>query len=497
MLKIWNGILFASMLFVSSVVLAAQVRPFEVKGITPSKNIVEVKVTPQPDKSEWRTGATITGEMPMIFRWRTGYENVGDVVWQVSSDRAATKILASGDARSSPNKNSGGFTVDFPTLFPNAKKEARQYFVRIVTYKKLPVQINQGGGKASLKLNKIKDKHTLHKASKKNHVAVKQTVGAPSKNIRVNFVPPGEVIPFHDHAFEPELLRSLDIEIRLDTLKIHGDGGDEDPYIFALAFFLDGTTVKPELVNERISFRHSNVRIRMGTKTHENLNVSNVDIGKTLSIPHNIGRFRETIRPIGFSVASQLGATEEDMLLLRENTFLGILVIGFEEDAVPSTEAVNSLRAELVENLRDEMNGLIRGVSVSGEDVNGNAQPASVEDMTDRLRQQLFTGVADIRKRVQSRMIDRALEDGMGEFWANSKFIGYHSIVVVPGALNADDFVGSRFEQFSYEDLLQSNSQGIPFTMQLNQNWDGLPRYLQADDPGSIWYEVKGRVRRR
>lgn len=72
---------------------------------------------------------------------------------------------------------------------------------------------------------------------------------------------------------------------------------------------------------------------------------------------------------------------------------------------------------------------------------------------------------------------------------------GFPTIILVPGTANQDDYIGYGVAVFNFEQILSAGKAGLPIEMELNQNWDGLPRYLQTDDPESIYYKIEGRIR--
>jgi hypothetical protein len=277
----------------------------------------------------------------------------------------------------------------------------------------------------------------------------------------------------------------MPIEISLDTLKINGEGGDEDPYLFVVAIFADGTTVIPELdfSTQTIRFTNSSVRLLSPTKTHENVAGANVDVGVSFDIPAATGKFQTTIRPIGVQLLNLVALTEAELRQLRQNTLVGLLVIGMEEDALPSTEAINETRADIVDTLQNEIDSLVQDVSVSM----GN--PTQLPN--------LVNSVMEIAGDLQERLIKRAMDRGLDEFAENLMFLGFPTIIMAPGAVNADDFIGGRVAIFSYEDILNAGPQGLAIDMQLNQAWEGLPRFMHGDTTESIWYHVKGHIHLR
>lgn len=178
------------------------------------------------------------------------------------------------------------------------------------------------------------------------------------------------------------------------------------------------------------------------------------------------------------------------MKKLRENTQVGILVIGFEEDAVPSTEVVNESRAMFVTRLSEELNTIIQGVRVT-LDKDEDLKLPKLED-----------AVADIRKKLKKELTDFAKAEGIEEVLSKLGIPAWPLVLKIPGVLNQDDYIGHGRSLFTYEQILEAGEQGLSFEIVLDQNWrpDDLskhPYYIQRKwkDRETIYYEIKGRIR--
>ena len=450
-----------------------------------SKTSLEALVQKGPDSEAWENSLVNTNPTKVFFRWNTEYKQVGQAEWEVSEDVLNWKVIARGNAKISVNKKQGNFSVDFKSIVGEKAHRPLQYYIRIVTYKS---QQRAAANKPSTQgLKRMSDDRMVREATKteKRKIKIREKAGLPSPVLSLTYVSPGDMTTFSSHGLNPALLTAMPIEISLDTLKIKGEGGDEDPYLIVVAMFADGTTIIPELdfTTKTIRFTNSSVRLRSPTKTHGNVAGDNVDVVVLFDIPPATENIKTTIRPIGAQFLNQIELSEAQLRELRQNTLVGLLVIGMEEDALPSTEVINETRSDILNTLQNELDNLVQGVSV--DILNPTQLP------------NLVRSAIKIARDLQERLLDRAMDRGLDEFAEKLIFLGFPTIIVVPGAINADDYIGSRIAVFSYEDILNAGPQGLAIDMQLNQRWERLPRYLQGDTTESIWYHVKGRVRLR
>ena len=67
---------------------------------------------------------------------------------------------------------------------------------------------------------------------------------------------------------------------------------------------------------------------------------------------------------------------------------------------------------------------------------------------------------------------------------------------MLPGALNQDDYIGHGRAIFSYQQILDAGTRGIPFSMRLDQNCKcNKPWYIQKKRTEDIYYRIVGRIR--
>ena len=465
---------FSTLLMLAMSAGTAWTQPVRVqKAKTPRKLValtsVEVALPSGPDKMTWGKAWNDTAPVPLDFRWKTGYSNVGSAVWQVTTDPETWKVLASGDAGRPPAPDGmSRFSVDFRSIAGNTNQRPLHYYLRVVTYKAAERAAAPATGRT---IGRQPGRLARRTSKAPTRLTEREQAGPPSMPVVVSILPSGPVTEFTPGGLRPELYNAMPIQIDLNTLKIGGTGGDEDPYLLVVAFFADGTTIVPKinLAKQRIEFPTSSVRIQSPTKTHENVPVD-VDPGDELKIPASTGHFEATIRPIGLELAHQHGLSASQQRQLREKTLVGILVIGMEEDALPSTDVMNETRNELVSALQSELDRIVRGITVS------LANPTKIPNRVDAVNQ--------IRDDLKKRLVDSAKARTLEELQQYLAIHGFPAIVLVPGALNADDYIGSGVALFDYEQLLQAGSNGLPIRMKLDQNPDE-----------DLHYRIEGRIR--
>lgn len=438
------------------------------------KTIAEVQLF-SGDFAKWSNVWKDSAPQQLTFRWQTEYESVGSAEWQVTTDPVKGNVIASGNAGRPPDKGKVSvFKIDFADkkIVGNVKQRPMTYYVRVVTY-----QAQRRAGASPKKL--------------------KKELGIPSPPVRVTLIGPGESTQFTLTGLHPELYNQMRISIDLETLKIKGSGYDEEPFLLIAVVYADGTTIVPFLdwttidpitkLPQEIHFPSSEVRIDSPTKTHEN--VPGGDPGDKLLIPAATGHFEKVIKPIGMTLVGQLGLSWKQRKKLREATQVGILVIGFEEDAVPSTDVVNASREMFVTRLSEELNTIIQGVTVDKD------EPLELPKLED--------AVGDIRKKLKQELTDFAESEGIDEVLSKLAIPAWPMIISLGGG-NADDYIGHARALFTYEQILEAGEQGIPFEMVLNQNYrpDDLSKYpyhiqRKWKDRGTIYYKIKGRIRLR
>ena len=284
--------------------------------------------------------------------------------------------------------------------------------------------------------------------------------------IRVMFSGSGPTTTFTFEGLRPELAASMPIGLRLQSLWSDGDT-DIEPYLLVAVVYTDGTTIVPEVSGGRIRFTDSRVRLAGASGTHGNvLGGDAMDAGDTVPIPASTGIFDTTIRPIGLQLANQLGLTESNKRMLREKTQVGVVIIGMEEDAIPSTETANELYAAFIAGLQEELDTLVRSVELTAGNVNFPNLASAVEAIKKRLRE-----------RLEALAKSETIAD-LKPFLA----IPAAPMLATFGAANADDYIGAAHIVVTYQQLLDAGEAGIPFQLEISDNPDE-----------AVLYKIKGR----
>ncbi|MGH7563336.1 MAG: hypothetical protein ACREK5_02805 [Gemmatimonadota bacterium] len=389
--------------------------------------------------TEWKEEYNETDPTIVTFRATTKSTKLGVARWQVlGNPNDPASVLAEGQAGTLQAGKYIGFTVDFRPIVGSNKQRPLSYWVRLLGYE----NVRYGGTPPP---------------------------PATSAFVRVNFVAPGPPTVFTFEGLNPELSYSMPVGARLQTLWSIGDT-DIEPYLFVAVVYADGTTIVPEVdvATQRIRFTNSKVRLAGASGTHGNvLGGGDMDSGQTVPIPASTGLFEATIRPIGLQMADQYGRPESEKRKLRENTQVGIVVIGMEEDAIPSTETANELYGEFIAALQVELDNLVRGV---------------VLDAVNPQFPDLAGAVQEIRSRLRPRLEDLAKSKTIAELE------GYLAIPGAPmlatfGAVNADDYIGAGHFIVTYQQLLDAGEAGVPFNLDLSDNPDE-----------AVAYNISGRV---
>jgi hypothetical protein len=399
------------------------------------------------DFAQWHDSWAESSVLPVTFRWSSGLQGLGSARWEVSDELG--RLVAEGDAGAPPAAGKARvFSIDFRD-FVTSQARPLNYFVEVRTF----------------------------------DATGASEVGPASDTNVVTFIAPGPMTQFTDAGLHPELYSRMPIRIDLDTLEIEGEGFDEDPYLFIAAIYADGTTVVPYIdwATREAHFPDSDVRVETKGATHEN--VPGGDPGDVLGIPDETGRFETILRQIGTRLAGQLSADGEQMRRMREGTQVAIVVIGFEEDAQPSTELVDELRATFVTRLHEELTRIVLDLRVPADAEEGLTLP-DLGDVTDELQQRLKD---ELRALAEAKGVAEVLELLMLPAWP---------MIFAVGGANADDYIGHGRANFSYEQILQAGAGGLPINLLLDQNCKcDKPRYLQNDRTETIAYRIRGSVR--
>jgi hypothetical protein len=209
------------------------------------------------------------------------------------------------------------------------------------------------------------------------------------------------------------------------------------------------------------------VRLAGASGTHGNvLGGEAMDAGDTVPIPDSTGRFETTIRPIGLQLANQLGLTENNKRMLRDKTQVAVVIIGMEEDAIPSTDTANELYAAFIAGLQEELDTLVRSVELTAGGVNFP---------------NLASAVDAIRKRLRERLEALAKSETINDL---KPFLAIPAAPMLAtfGAVNADDYIGAAHRVVTYQQLLDAGEAGIPFELEISDNPDE-----------EVLYKIKGK----
>jgi len=402
--------------------------------------VLEVQIQDDEFGVKWGSEYRETDPLPLRLRWRrgAGIEDPSTAEWQVTNASDPTTILARGQAEVPQPGGLSVFDVDFRPIVGGSTQRPLTYYVRLAVQK----DVRFGGTPPPPKTS------------------------AP---VKVVFVSSGPPTIFTFEGLNPELAASMPIGVRLQDLWSIGDT-DIEPYLFVAVVYADGTTIVPELdaASGQIRFTSSHVRIAKAPGTHGNvLEGGSMGWDETVPIPTATGLYETTIRPIGLEMANQFGRPESEKRMLREFTDVGVVVIGMEEDAVPSTETANELYDAFIGALQFELDSLVQSIAMDA----GNPQAPDLDP-----------AIAEIKNRLRPRLKDLAIAETIAELE------GYLGIPGAPlmasfGAVNADDFIGAAHVTVSYQDLLDAGEAGIPFKLVVTDNPDEV-----------VEYQIQGRI---
>ena len=372
----------------------------------------DTKRTPQPvsktkltvmqgsgDFMQWVESLSIEAPENLTFAWSTDEAGVASARWVVtdrpfsSSDGVKLmqpEVLASGVVGQVPAKGKGKtFNINFVTLLPKTPpKNPKSYWVSLMT---------------------------------KN--AQQQEVGQRSKAVRIVYREPSQqMVDLSSIPGEKPKPMPIRISLNRFTVNVTNEGpGDDDPYLFVVAIYADGSTINP------FDLKHSSVRLDSPTKTHNNLLMDAYDdepkTGKPYSIPVSIGHFETGILPLSVSTGLTLQQA-------RNLSRVGILVIVMDEDNT-ETSAASAGRKAMVNNLQKELDAAIR--SMKPPDI-----PA-------------------IQKRITDEVVLAMKKETLKNWWAPWGLFD---------AANPDDFIGAGFATFSYAQILDAGINGLPITLE-------------------------------
>jgi hypothetical protein len=234
----------------------------------------------------------------------------------------------------------------------------------------------------------------------------------------------------------------LDVVVDINQIKCIDENDsftNDEPYVIVIPFFVDGSTVQvDQFVGGGFGAKpSSSVTVLKSSKTHGNIKngddwCDEGNNGKWYNIPASAGEFKQTMKPISPSVIGPMA---------KKVAIAGVIVAVVEEDG-STVQAANATRDAIVSTLKDE---LLKAVFHQSFDVN-------------KIRQKVIT-------QAKNAAISATVQN-----------------LTVAGVVDPDDLMGADADTWTYEQLEEAGTGGIPISM----------RFKHKDDGD---YEIKGKVR--
>lgn len=377
------------------------------------KSKTTLKVTQNTgDFIQWVNDITITEPQLVTFFTTTNEPNASKAKFEVSTapwpnwqspQTISPNIVDSGLLKGS---GVGQFDIDFKKFVPAKPppvSDAIRYYVRVIS-------LNARGA----------------------------PLGLPSPAVRVTYHEyTGKPTKIEDYEKVPSsLFKPLPIVIDLDIFRcleaqedsVASDG--DEPYLFVVAIFADGTTIDP------FNFPNSSVRLKSPLKTHGNLNIDGVDTGYgNYPIPNGTGHFETTILPIGLNILDLIPAGKK-VETVTKAAMVGILVVAMEEDD-NSRYSANAGRNALVSNLRKELNKIIHNLKLSTD---SQLDP-------DKL-------VHDLKDKLTDKVEEAMFQASLTNLWGTLGAIA-----------DKDDYIAAQFQSFTYGEIWGAGKPGKSISM--------------------------------
>jgi hypothetical protein len=191
------------------------------------------------------------------------------------------------------------------------------------------------------------------------------------------------------------------------------DSGKDEPFIMPIAIFADGTTIKLH------DLSNAHVRTYSSAKVHNNI-PQGLKKNKVVAIPEETGKYQVTMQPIQ-SIGTTLG---------KQMALCGIAVIALEEDSTPYDVAKKG-RDVLKAELEKKLNELIR-----------------------QLKQPDTTAINEMISSIKAKVLDAMKKKTL------DSISGIFSLV------DPDDYVGSSYLMWKYDEIQKAGGSGIPFFME-------------------------------
>ncbi len=223
-------------------------------------------------------------------------------------------------------------------------------------------------------------------------------------------------------------VKSIPVRVRLDSLTINRteDSSGDEPYLWTFFIKVDGSGVNIS------DLSNSNAIVSAGAGSQHNLtDRENLPRGTVINIPGAVGEYNTCL------ITLRGGDPNADFI--KDNTYLAILILAFEEDE-SSNEAMEAGKARLLSLIQEEVTNRIRSLDPS---------PVGEETI----------------ERIRREVVEEILEREIGNF-------------NILGLMDRDDFIGNALAIFRYSTLESSSEISLNF----NVRGDG------AD------YTIRGRI---
>lgn len=239
----------------------------------------------------------------------------------------------------------------------------------------------------------------------------------------------------------PAAKADIHVVVDIDQLKCIDENDSvtkDEPYVIAVPFFIEGSTVKVGSIGGGTSFAalpSSTVTVLKANKTHGNIKGEDnwCQEGNTwYSIPAATGQFKHTMKPISPEVIGPFS---------KKVALAGVIVAVVEEDG-STVQAANASRDAIVSTLKDQL--------------------------TLAMFQQKFD-IDSIRQKITTQVKNAAISATVQN-------------LTIAGIVDPDDLMGADADTWTYEQLEQAGAGGIPINMHFKNKDDGE-------------YAIRGRVR--
>jgi len=209
--------------------------------------------------------------------------------------------------------------------------------------------------------------------------------------------------------------------------------GDE-PYVLALALFVDGRSIDVVEAYLNNNYDAAGARLRGGGRhgTHGNLGQGNVHGGDSFPVPDETGTFRDRMSPVIPAIASGAQTDADPKSVARA----ALIVVLLEQDNT-STQAVEAGYRKLRTELKSEIEKKVREIAEQVAENSSNDEIEFTEQDGNDIADNIKGKVTDT---VKKRTLDR---------------------FDLFGIANPDDFIGTEFEVWTFDDIQQNEPQSF------------------------------------